>query len=408
MPIPGISSFCQLWGGITKTGKMTDSKNTEKSTEGHSGPKKSVTIVEGATPTSVSTSAVEAAAHTAASQGTSYIAPQMPRVLSQPKAADSMVLSGATVTVKTLLEAGAHFGHQTQRWNPRMSPYIFGDRNGIHIINLDASVALWGRARKFVVDTIAAGGTIMFVGTKQQCRDIIQEEATRCGAFFVTDRWLGGTMSNFTTIRSAIERMNKLEELVKSAEAEGSKVKIVKKERVRIHKELDKLQKSLGGIRDMKRLPQIMFIVDLVKEEIAVAEARKLNIPVVGVADTNSDPSKISFPIPSNDDAPKVCRLLTAAIADAVIEGKRLQTHDQSAQHAGGFGGGGNTPRGKRGPGRGFGNERGGDRGGRGGRGSGGGRDTHSRDTGKKDSGSTGANEEATPTSDAAAEVAPA
>ncbi len=408
MPIPGISSFCQLWGGITKTGTMTEQKNTETK----SGGKKSVTIVEGATPTSVSTSAVEGAAYSAANQGASYTAPtqQMPRVLSQPRAADSMVLSGAEVTVKTLLEAGAHFGHQTQRWNPRMSPYIFGDRNGIHIINLDASVALWGRARKFVVDTVAAGGAIMFVGTKQQCREIIQEEATRCGAYFVTDRWLGGTMSNFTTIRAAIERMNKLEELVKSAETEGSKVKIVKKERVRIYKELDKLQKSLGGIRDMKRLPQIMFIVDLVKEEIAVAEARKLNIPVVGVVDTNADPSRISFPIPSNDDAPKVCRLLTAAIADAVIEGKRLQTNDHSAQHAGGFGGGGNTPRGKRGPSRGFGNDRGGnDRGGgRGGRGSGGGRDSHSRDSGKKDSGSTGAAEEVAATTEAPAEVAPA
>jgi small subunit ribosomal protein S2 len=367
-------------------------------TEKKANPKKETTatavatVVEGATPTSVTTAGGST--------------PTMPRVISQPRAADSMVLSGASVTVKSMLDAGAHFGHQTQRWNPRMSPYIFGDRNGIHIINLDASVKLWERARKFVVETVAAGGAIMFVGTKQQCRDIIQEEATRCGAFFVTDRWLGGTMSNFTTIRSAIERMNKLEELVKSAEEENSKVRIVKKERVRIHKELDKLQKSLGGIREMKRLPQLMFIVDLVKEEIAVAEARKLNIPVVGVADTNSDPSRIAFPIPANDDAPKVCRLLTAAIADAVIEGKRMQTHDHSAGYAsGGFSPSGS--RGRRGPGGGgrreFNNDRGGAGGGRGGRGRGG-----ERGSTPPDARATTTEKEETAPAAPAVEVAPA
>ena len=306
-----------------------DQNKPDQNKSGHKKTEHQKTEVIGATPTSVTT-AGGFEVRTKPKGGAARVISQQS---SPARIADSMIMSGANITVKTLLEAGAHFGHQTQRWNPRMAPYIFGDRNGIHIINLDATVKLWERARKQVVETIAAGGTIMFVGTKQTCRELVQEEANRCGAFFVTDRWLGGTMSNFTTIRSAIERMNKLEELVKSAEQENSKVRIVKKERVRIHKELDKLQKSLGGIRDMKRLPQLMFIVDLVKEEIAVAEARKLNIPVVGIADTNSDPSRIAFPIPCNDDAPKVCRLLAAAIADAVIEGKRLQTNDGSNQY---------------------------------------------------------------------------
>ena len=245
-----------------------------------------------------------------------------------------------SVTVKTLLDAGAHFGHQTHRWNPKMLPYIYGERNGIHIINLDLTLKGWQKARKFLHDVAARGGHVLFVGTKVQSKDFVQSEAARSNSFFVTDRWLGGTLSNFQTIRTAIERMRKLEELLSQAEQENSKVRIVKKERVSIKKELEKLQKSLGGIREMRRVPDAVFITDIVKESIAVAECQKLHIPVVGVVDTNADPDEVEFPIPSNDDAPRVAKLLLAAAADAVIEGRRIYDANQSQEHEGGRGGG--------------------------------------------------------------------
>lgn len=235
--------------------------------------------------------------------------------------------TGATsvpVTVKSLLDAGAHFGHQTHRWNPKMLQYIYGERNGIHIINLDLTLKHWQKARKFLFDVASRGGSVLFVGTKHQSRESVHTEAARCKSFYVTDRWLGGTLSNFQTIRTAIERMKKLEDLLAQAEQENTKVKIVKKERVRIRKELDKLQASLGGIRDLRKVPDVVFITDIVKESIAVAECQKLHIPVVGLVDTNADPDQVEFPIPSNDDAPRVTKLLLASAAEAIIEGRRI------------------------------------------------------------------------------------
>ncbi|MBX7136727.1 MAG: 30S ribosomal protein S2 [Oligoflexia bacterium] len=226
------------------------------------------------------------------------------------------------VDVKTLLDAGAHFGHQTERWNPKMLPFIYGARNNTHIINLDLTLKAWERARKFVCDVVGRGGNILFVGTKNQARDIVREEAQRCFAFYVTTRWLGGTLSNFQTIKNSIERMKKLEELLAQAEEADSKIKLVKKEKLNISRQLGKLEQSLGGIRFMKRPPDVIFIIDIVKEAIAVAEARRLHIPVVALVDTNADPGLIEFPIPSNDDAAKTLRLFTAAIADAVLEGR--------------------------------------------------------------------------------------
>ncbi|NDC39154.1 MAG: 30S ribosomal protein S2, partial [Proteobacteria bacterium] len=224
----------------------------------------------------------------------------------------------------SLLDAGAHFGHQTHRWNPKMLQYIYGERNGIHIINLDLTLKHWQKARKFLFDVAARGGNVLFVGTKHQTRESVEFEAQRSKSFFVTNRWLGGTLSNFQTIRTAIERMKKLEDLLAQAEQENSKVKLVKKERVSIRKELDKLQASLGGIRDLRKVPDAVFITDIVKESIAVAECQKLHIPVVGLVDTNADPDQVEFPIPSNDDAPRVTKLLLASAADAITEGRRV------------------------------------------------------------------------------------
>lgn len=226
------------------------------------------------------------------------------------------------VNLKTLLEAGAHYGHQTERWNPKMLPYIFGVRNNVHIINLDLTLKQFERARKYICDVVERGGNVLFVGTKNQARDIIRTEAQRCGAFFVTTRWLGGTLSNFQTIKNSIDRMRKIEELLQQAQEENTKIKISKKERLTISKELVKLDASLGGIRGMKRVPDVLFVVDIVKEAIAVAEARRLHIPVVAMVDTNSDPGDVEFPIACNDDSSKSIRLISAAMCDAVTEGK--------------------------------------------------------------------------------------
>jgi small subunit ribosomal protein S2 len=226
------------------------------------------------------------------------------------------------VNIRSMLDAGAHFGHQTHRWNPKMLPYIFGARNDIHIINLDSTLKLWERARKYVVDTMSRGGNILFVGTKQQARECVRAEAARAGALHVTTRWLGGTLSNFQTLKSSIDRMRKMEDLLKQAEDPESKIKLAKKEKVMMSKELFKLEANLGGIRSMKKLPDLVFVIDVIKESIAVAEARRLHIPVVALVDTNADPNSVEFPIPSNDDAARTIKLFVAAIADAVIEGK--------------------------------------------------------------------------------------
>jgi small subunit ribosomal protein S2 len=222
------------------------------------------------------------------------------------------------------MDAGAHFGHQTQRWNPKMLPNIYGARNGVHIINLDITMKKWEIARKYIVDRVSLGGNLLFVGTKQQAKDIIREEATRCGAFFIASRWLGGCLSNFQTIKNSIERMRRLENLLQEAAQENSKVKLHKKERLDISRQVEKLESNLGGIRNMKKTPDVIFLVDVVKESIAIAEANRLHIPVVALVDTNADPSAVSFAIPSNDDASRTIRLFCAAVADAVLEGRAI------------------------------------------------------------------------------------
>jgi small subunit ribosomal protein S2 len=232
---------------------------------------------------------------------------------------------GTPVNIKNLIDAGAHYGHQTQRWNPKMLPYIYGARNGVHIINLDLTMKRWEIARKYIVDRVSLGGNVLFVGTKQQAKDIIKEEASRCGAFFVSSRWLGGCLSNFQTIKNSIERMRKMETLLADASAENSKVKLTKKERLDISRQVEKLEANLGGIRHMRKVPDVIFIVDVVKESIAIAEANRLHIPVVALVDTNADPGAVAFPIPSNDDAARTIRLFCSGVADAIIEGRAIQ-----------------------------------------------------------------------------------
>jgi small subunit ribosomal protein S2 len=223
------------------------------------------------------------------------------------------------IAMKQLLEAGVHFGHQTSRWNPKMKPYIFGARNGIHIIDLQQTVSMFKDMEVAVRNLAASGGHILFVGTKKQAQDAIKEEAERCGMFHVQNRWLGGTLTNFSTIRQSIERLRKLEEMEndpKIAEA------LTKKEMLGVKREKDKLEQSLGGIKAMRKLPDAIFVVDPKQEEIAVKEARKLGIPVVAVIDTNCDPDMVDVKVPGNDDAIRAIRLFCAAIAEAVIEGK--------------------------------------------------------------------------------------
>jgi small subunit ribosomal protein S2 len=243
------------------------------------------------------------------------------------------------ITIKNLLDAGAHFGHQTQRWNPKMMPYIYTARNGIHIINLDTTMKLWLRARKYIVDTTSRGGTVLIVATKQQAREIVQQEAKRSGAFFVTHRWFGGTLTNFETIKRSIERMRKLEEYLQKSEEVGSEIKLKKREKLSISRELDKLTVSLGGIRNLRKAPDIMFVIDIQKEAIAVAEARRLRIPVIALVDTNVDPTEVQFPIPSNDDAARTIQLYLGGVADAIIEGRsayesRRSKDSHEAPHA--------------------------------------------------------------------------
>lgn len=223
----------------------------------------------------------------------------------------------AVISMKQLLEAGVHFGHQTRRWNPKMARYIFTERNGIYIIDLQKTVKKVEEAYNYVRDVAGNGGTILFVGTKKQAQESVREEALRCGMFFVNERWLGGMLTNFQTIQKRIDRLRQLEKM----QAEGTFEVLPKKEVAQLMHEMEKLERFLGGIKDMRKLPTALFVVDPRKERIAVAEARKLNIPIVGIVDTNCDPDEISVVIPGNDDAIRAVKLLTAKMADAVIEG---------------------------------------------------------------------------------------
>lgn len=227
----------------------------------------------------------------------------------------------AIISMKQLLEAGVHFGHQTRRWNPKMAPYIFTERNGIYIIDLQKTVKKIEEAYHFVRDLAAQGGKILFVGTKKQAQESIREEAERCGMFYVNVRWLGGMLTNFQTIRLRINRLLELERL----EASGRLAMLPKKEAARLAGEKEKLARFLSGIKNMKAPPDALFVVDPRKEKIAVAEARRLEIPIVAIVDTNCDPDEIDFVIPGNDDAIRAVRLLTSKMADAVLEGMRGQ-----------------------------------------------------------------------------------
>ena len=222
----------------------------------------------------------------------------------------------AVVSMKQLLEAGVHFGHQTRRWNPKMAQYIFTERNGIYIIDLQKTVKKLEEAYDFVRELSANGGTVLFVGTKKQAGDSIREEAERAGAYYVNARWLGGMLTNFETIRKRIRRLEQLRKM----EADGTFERLPKKEVVKLELEIEKLEKYLGGIKDMNKLPAAMFVVDPRKEKIAVAEAHKLGIPVIAIVDTNCDPDEIDYVIPGNDDAIRAVKLIVSKMADAVVE----------------------------------------------------------------------------------------
>ncbi|WP_251546918.1 30S ribosomal protein S2 [Limosilactobacillus caecicola] len=233
----------------------------------------------------------------------------------------------SVVSMKQLLEAGVHFGHQTRRWNPKMEPYIFTERNGIYIIDLQKTVKMIDSAYDYVKNVAADGGIVLFVGTKKQAQDSIEEEATRAGQYYVNHRWLGGTLTNWKTIQS---RINRLKELKKMSE-DGTFDVLPKKEVSVLTKQREKLERFLGGIEDMPRIPDVIYIVDPHKEQIAVREAQKLHIPIVAMVDTNTDPDDIDVIIPSNDDAIRAVRLITSKMADAVIEGKQGQDDQQAA-----------------------------------------------------------------------------
>lgn len=223
-----------------------------------------------------------------------------------------------SITMRQMLEAGVHFGHQTRYWNPKMAPYIFGQRNKIHIINLEKTLVLYQEALKFVRQLAANKGTILFVGTKRQAREIIREEAQRCGMPYVDQRWLGGMLTNFKTLRQSVKRLKEMEAMAQ----DGSLDRLSKKEALGVQRELAKLQKSLGGIKDMASLPDALFVIDVGYQKGAVAEANKLGIPVVAVVDTNHSPEGIAYVIPGNDDSSRAIRLYARGIADAVLEGR--------------------------------------------------------------------------------------
>ncbi len=236
----------------------------------------------------------------------------------------------SVISMKQLLEAGVHFGHQTRRWNPKMAEYIFAERNGIYIIDLQKTVKMVDSAYKNVADIIADGGEILFVGTKKQAQESIKEEAERCGMYYVNQRWLGGMLTNFGTIKTRIERLKNLEKM----EEDGTFELLPKKEVAALLHEKEKLEKNLGGIKNMKKVPELMFIVDSRKERIAIQEAHTLGIPIVAIVDTNCDPDEIDFVIPGNDDAIRAVKLIASKVADAVLEAKQGVQMDEAAEAA--------------------------------------------------------------------------
>jgi small subunit ribosomal protein S2 len=237
----------------------------------------------------------------------------------------------ATITMKELLEAGVHFGHQTKRWNPKMKEYIFGERNGIYIIDLQKTLKMFKDASRFVQDSAAEGKTVLFVGTKRQAQDAIAEEAQRCGMFYVNNRWLGGLLTNWVTVQKSVKRLKDLDEMA----SDGRYELLPKKEVIKLERERKHLQANLAGIKSMGRLPDIVFVIDSNKEAIAVKEARKLGIPVVAVVDTNCDPTEIDWVIPGNDDALRAIRLFASKVADSIAEGAQAATDKQSAEISG-------------------------------------------------------------------------
>jgi small subunit ribosomal protein S2 len=236
----------------------------------------------------------------------------------------------ANITMKELLEAGVHFGHQTKRWNPKMKEYIFGERNGIYIIDLQKTLKMFKEASKFVQDLAAEGKIVLFVGTKRQAQDAIAEEATRAAMFYVNQRWLGGLLTNWVTVQKSVKRLKELDEMA----TDGRYELLPKKEVIKLERERKHLQANLAGIKNMSRLPDSIFVIDSNKEQIAVREARKLGIPVVAVVDTNCDPSEVDYVIPGNDDALRAIRLFASKIADSIVEGSQLATDKQTAELA--------------------------------------------------------------------------
>jgi len=231
------------------------------------------------------------------------------------------------VTMRQMLEAGLHFGHQTRRWNPKMKPFIYGPRNGIYIVNLDITMQLFKKAYSAMVDTVANGGSVLFVCTKRQGQAIIREEAVRCGMFYINHRWLGGMLTNFQTIRHSVDRLKKIEAM----QADGSIHRFPKKEVLQMDKERVKLDRNIGGIKNMRSLPDVLFVIDPRKEDIAVEEANKLGIPVIALTDTNCDPDGVDFVIPGNDDAIRAIKLITSMMAEAVLEGRTRRGEETEA-----------------------------------------------------------------------------
>ena len=236
----------------------------------------------------------------------------------------------SVISMKQLLEAGVHFGHQTRRWNPKMAPYIYTERNGIYIIDLQKSVGKVDEAYKAVADIVSYGGTILFVGTKKQAQDAVKTEAERCGMFYVNERWLGGMLTNFKTIRSRIDRLKAIEKMAE----DGTFDVLPKKEVIALKKEWEKLERNLGGIKNMKRIPDAIFVVDPKKERICIQEAHTLGIPLIGIADTNCDPEELNYVIPGNDDAIRAVKLIVAKMADAVVEANQGEASGEEEMEA--------------------------------------------------------------------------
>ncbi len=234
----------------------------------------------------------------------------------------------SVISMKQLLEAGVHFGHQTRRWNPKMAPYIYMQRNGIHIIDLQKTVGMIDSAYSEISDIVSNGGTILFVGTKKQAQDAIATEAERCGMYYVNERWLGGMLTNFRTIRSRIERLKEIEKM----EEDGIFERLPKKEVLKLKKEQEKLQKNLGGIKEMKRIPDAIFIIDPKKERICIQEAKALGIEIIGICDTNCDPDELDYVIPGNDDAIRAVKLIVSKMADAVVEANQGSAGEESEE----------------------------------------------------------------------------